>query len=268
MRVAVIGHVEWVTFARVPRAPGTGQIVLAQESWEQAAGGGAMAAMELARLAGRADFFTAIGGDETGRLVRAWLDGRGLELHAAARPDGHPRVVTFIEDSGERAITVLRRPLAPRGEDALDWAKLDQSDAVYFCKGDANAVRHARRARVLVATARALPVLQEARVPIDVLVRSAVDVGERYTRGDLEPAPSVVVSTEGAAGGVYEHSSGAHGRWSAAPPPSTLVDTYGAGDTFAAALTFAVGERRPLDDALAFAAERAALALGRRGAGT
>src|SRR5690349_1248786 len=117
MRIAVVGHVEWVTFARVPHAPRAGQIVHASDTWEQAAGGGAMAALELARLAGRADFFTALGDDETGRRTRASLEGRGLELHAASRSGPHPRVVTFLDDSGERAITVLRAPLAPHGGD-------------------------------------------------------------------------------------------------------------------------------------------------------
>ncbi|MBW3592561.1 MAG: ribokinase, partial [Actinobacteria bacterium] len=45
-----------------------------------------------------------------------------------------------------------------------------------------------------------------------------------------------------------------------------LVDTYGAGDSFAAALTFALAEGRDAEDALAFAAERSALALTRSGA--
>ncbi len=267
MRVAVVGHVEWVTFARVAHVPRPGQIVHASDSWQQAAGGGAVAAMELARLAGRADFFTAVGDDDTGRRMRASLDARGLALHAASRAEPHPQVVTFLDDGGERAIAVLRAPLAPRGGDALDWAGLDGVDAVYFCKGDAAAVQQARRARLLVATARALGVLREAQVRVDVLVRSALDAGEAYAPGDLAPAPEVVVATEGAAGGWYETAAGARGRWRSVAPPSPIVDSYGAGDCFAAALTFALGSGRALDDALAFAAERGVLALGRRGAG-
>jgi ribokinase len=267
MRVAVVGHVEWVTFARVPHAPGAGQIVHASESWEQAAGGGAMAALELARLAGRADFFTALGDDDTGRRARVSLEGRGLALYAATRSEPHPKVVTFLEDDGERAIAVLRLPLAPHGHDALDWTRLEATDAVYFCKGDAAAVRQARRARVLVATARALHVLREAQVRVDVLVRSAFDAGEAYAPGDLDPPPDVVVATEGTAGGRYETAAGTRGRWQPATAPSPIVDTYGAGDSFAAALAFALGTGRPLEEALVFAAERGALALGRRGAG-
>ena len=59
-RVAVVGHVEWMEFARVPALPAPGDIVHATEVWEEAGGGGAVAAVQLAKLAGGAVFFTAL----------------------------------------------------------------------------------------------------------------------------------------------------------------------------------------------------------------
>jgi ribokinase len=53
--------------------------------------------------------------------------------------------------------------------------------------------------------------------------------------------------------------------WKAAPLPGDPVDSYGAGDTFAAALTLALGAERPLDDALAYAARCGALCMTGRG---
>jgi hypothetical protein len=44
--------VEWVEFARVDHMPESGEIVTAQERWEEAAGGGGVAAVQLANLAG------------------------------------------------------------------------------------------------------------------------------------------------------------------------------------------------------------------------
>ena len=44
MRAAVVGHVEWVRFARVERVPEPGAIVAALDSWEEPGGGGADAA--------------------------------------------------------------------------------------------------------------------------------------------------------------------------------------------------------------------------------
>ena len=53
MHVGVVGHVEWIEFARVPEVPGPGAIVHASEVWEEPGGGGAVAAVQLAKLAGR-----------------------------------------------------------------------------------------------------------------------------------------------------------------------------------------------------------------------
>ena len=59
MRVAVVGHVEWVTFGLVDRVPRAGEIVNTSETWDEPAGGGAVAAVQLSKLAGSCDLFTA-----------------------------------------------------------------------------------------------------------------------------------------------------------------------------------------------------------------
>ena len=55
-RVAVVGHVEWVQFARVEHVPRAGEVVHARDAFEEPAGGGAVAAVQLARLAGDGAF--------------------------------------------------------------------------------------------------------------------------------------------------------------------------------------------------------------------
>ncbi|MCW5808134.1 MAG: ribokinase, partial [Deltaproteobacteria bacterium] len=67
MRVAVVGHVEWVEFLRVDHVPAAGDIVHARAELAVAAGGGAVAAVQLARWAGACTFYTALGDDELGR---------------------------------------------------------------------------------------------------------------------------------------------------------------------------------------------------------
>ena len=64
MRTAVIGHTEWIEFGNVEAVPGAGDIVHATDAWEEPGGGGAVAAVQLARLAGSCTFYTAFGGDE------------------------------------------------------------------------------------------------------------------------------------------------------------------------------------------------------------
>ncbi len=265
MKVAVVGHVEWVEFLRVDRVPEPGSIVTAREIWAEPAGGGAVAAVQLARLAGDALFLTALGDDELGYRSLAELRGLGVRVEAAFRDEPQRRAFTYVDDDGERTITLLSHKLVPRADDPLPWDEPDGYDAVYFTGGDAGAVRRARRARVLVATARELKTLREAGVELDVLVRSGKDEAERYEPGDLDPPPRLVVTTEGKDGGSYEGESGS-GRFEAAPIPGELIDTYGAGDSFAAGLTFALARGDRVEDAFAFASVRGAEAMTRRGA--
>src|SRR4051794_1450900 len=87
VRAAVVGHVEWIEFARVERVPVAGEIVHAEEAWEEPGGGGAVAAVQLAKLVGEADFFTALGDDEVGHRAHAALADLGVRVHAAWRPE-------------------------------------------------------------------------------------------------------------------------------------------------------------------------------------
>jgi ribokinase len=181
------------------------------------------------------------------------------------RDEPQRRAFTYVDDDGERTITLLSRKLVPRADDRLPWEELVGYDGLYFTGGDAEAVRRARAARVLVATARELPTLQEAGIELDVLVRSADDAGERYERGDLDPPPRLVVATEGEDGGSYEGERGSR-RFEAVPIPGKVVDTYGAGDSFAAGLTYALARGDEVAEALRLAAEQGAEAMTRRGA--
>src|SRR6478609_1726880 len=74
MRVAVVGHVEWIEFARVERLPAAGEIVHASHAWEEPGGGGAVAAVQLARLAEGCLFLTALGDNELGRRAKRELE--------------------------------------------------------------------------------------------------------------------------------------------------------------------------------------------------
>jgi ribokinase len=265
MKVAVVGHVEWIEFVRVEHVPLQGEIVHAREVWAEAAGGGAVAAVQLARLAGGSTLFTAVGDDELGARVAPALADYGVRVHATVRPEPQRRGFTFLDASGERTITIIGERLGPRRTDDLPWDELEGADAVYFVSGDAAAVRAARAASVLVATARSLGALREARIELDALVRSRTDEGEGYKPCDLDPSPRLEVATVGHLGGSYT-VGGASRHYQAAPVPGPVQDTYGAGDSFAAGLTYGLGEGLPIDDAIALAARTGAAALVRRGA--
>lgn len=264
MRVAVVGHVEWIEFVRVAHMPAAGDIVHARESWQEPGGGGAVAAVQLARLADECTFFTAFGADELGHHARAELSTMGPHIAAVHRGQQR-RAFTHVDDAGERTITVIGERLAPRADDPLPWQILADLDAVYLTAGDPAALQLARRARVVVATARILPLLRGADIPLDALVGSSRDPSEHYEPGDLDPAPRLVVRTSGAAGGTYQHSGGPVLPYPPTPLPGPIVDAYGCGDAFAAGLTFALGQGRPAADCVHFAARCGAAALTGRG---
>ena len=262
MRVAVVGHVEWVEFAQVEAVPRPGEIVHALETWAEPAGGGAVAAVQLARLAGSCSLFTALGSDELGRRSRAELTRLGVEIRAIPEPEPTRRAFTFVDENGERTITVLGEKLRPRGGDSrLPWQDLAGADAVYFVSGDVEALHHARSARILAATARELGTLREAAVEIDALIGSGEDEGELYRSGDLDPPPRVVVTTSGGLGGWVQPG----GPFRPAPLPGPVVDAYGCGDSFAAGLTFALARGDPVEEAVALAARCGAAVMTGKG---
>jgi len=265
VRVAVVGHVEWAEFVRVESLPRAGQIVHALEHWEEPGGGGAVAAVQLAKLAGEASFFTALGDDALGRRAAVELAALGVRVHAAFRAAPQRRVFVHVDGQGERTISVIGPRMGPRREDPLAWSELADCDAVYFTAGDTAALRAARAARILVATPRALDTLRGSGVRLDALVGSARDPGEVVRAGELDPPPDLLVRTEGAEGGCWIRPDGSSGRWQATPLPGPRIDTYGAGDCFAAALAFGLGRGDVLHDVLALAARCGAACLTGRG---
>ncbi len=265
-RVAVVGHVEWVQFARVSHVPRAGEVVHASDPFEEPAGGGAVAAVQLARLAGAAAFVTELGDDEyarrsVGRLAELGVDVRATVAQALSR-----RAVTLTDAAGERTITTFGPRLEPRGGERPErWNGLEGLDALYFTAGDEAELRLARsRSRVLVASPRARDALGHG-VALDALVLSGDDEIELEAAAPVLDEAQLVVWTEGERGGRYRRRDGETGRWEAAKPPSERADSYGCGDSFAAGLTYGLGAGLELEPALALAARCGAVCATGRG---
>jgi ribokinase len=262
MKLAVVGHVEWVEFARVDHVPEPGEIVHALETWSEPAGGGAVAAVQLAKLNGSVLFFTALGDDELGRRAHEELTALGVTVHAVTVPEPQRRAFTYVDGEGERTITVIGRKLVASGEDAdLPWEELSRCAGVYFTGGDVTTLRAARRAKVLVATSREMATLARAGEELDAVVGSGEDAGERFEQAELEPPPHVVVTTAGQLGGWLRPG----GPFRAAPIPGPIEDAYGCGDAFAAGLTYGLAAGRAIEDAVALGARCGASVLTGRG---
>lgn len=266
-RVAVVGHVEWVDFVVVPHLPGPGEILHVSSAHEAPAGGGGMAAYALTALTGSGAFWTVLGDDARAASCAERLRAAGVEVRGGVREGAaQRRVITYLTDDGERTITVLGERFVPQGDDTgVDWSELSSYDAIYLTAGDAAVTRAARGARLLSVTARARDSILAAGVPVDVLVGSATDPGERLDDELLAVArPGLIVQTEGAAGGSWRAADGSSGRWAATPLPGAPVDAYGCGDAFATALTAALARGDAIATACTLAARVGAALLCER----
>jgi ribokinase len=269
LKVAVVGHVEWVRFARVPHVPRAGEVMHAHDPFEEPAGGGAVAAVQLARLAGEAVLVTALGEDEHGARTVERLRELGVDVWASRRSAPTRTAVTLVDEVGERTITTFGSRLEPMlNDDEIPWGSLGEMDAIYFTAGDVGALRAARAARVLISSPRALDALAHG-VELDALVLSADDAVEVREAVRARDAARVVVSTEGVHGGSYRQRHGVSGRWDPVVPPASPSmdggDSYGCGDSFAAGLTYGLGAGLAIPDALALAARCGAVCSTGRG---
>ncbi len=206
------------------------------------------------RLAGRCEFFTALGDDEIGRESTRRLAELGIDLHVQTAADvPSRRAWTHVDAKGERTITLLSEKLHPHGP-----LPLDGYDAVFFTAGDVAALRSARKARFLAATPRESPTLRAAGVHLDLLVGSLNDPGEQID-GEVE------ATTIGADRRRRRAASSNGERFPASPLPGPAVDTYGAGDSFAAALCFALARGDALPAAIELASRAGASVIAGRG---
>lgn len=235
LKLAVVGHQEWVTFLQVDSLPQPGRISRSLQDLNEPAGAGAVVAVQLARLTGcRVPFFTALGRDDLGQRSLQRLQDLGVDCHVAWRDAPSRRGISLVDGSGDRAITVVGDRHTPKANDSLPWELLESCDGVFVSATDAKGLQLARQARILTATPRlGLPVLQEASITIDALIGSALDPSEQVPPGSLNPVPLLTIATEGDKGGSLMPG----GRYSASSPQAPALESYGCGDSFAAGVT-------------------------------
>jgi len=97
-RVAVVGHVEWATHA-TGAFPRPGEIRVLDEAFDEPAGGGAIAAGQVAKLGAATLFFTALGDDPAGDQTRNALARLNIEVRAAGRPVAQTRAISVVDAS-------------------------------------------------------------------------------------------------------------------------------------------------------------------------
>ncbi|MER7833198.1 ribokinase [Streptomyces sp. NPDC095602] len=279
-RITVLGSTNMDLVAYVPRAPRLGETVTGREFRTVPGGKGANQAVAAARAGARVSMIGAVGSDDFGTRLRDALDESGVDtslLRTAGGPSGTAHIV--VDDEGSNAIVVVPGANASvTGITPHDEARIAASDALLLqlelpldavLAGAQAARRHGVRTVLTPAPAQPLPrdllALVDLLVPNEHEAATLAGVADPRAAAEelLRDVPEVVV-TLGAAGCLYV----ARGADPVTVPARRVraVDTTAAGDTFTGALAVALGEGRPVPDALAWASAAASLSVGRAGA--
>ena len=265
IRLQVLGSINLDLVASGAPLPGPGETVTGASLDRYPGGKGANQALAARRLGAQVKLIGRVGNDPFAEEALQILRLDGVNLTQVEVDQTLPTGVALIAVSpeGENQIIVasganlgLVEPPAPGPETLLCQLELPV-DIVAAAVGAATGF-------VAVNLAPALPVPDVLLTRPDLLV---VNEGEAAFYGDkLHAGQGLVAVTLGARGAVV-YRQGSEVAW-AAPPAVQVADTTGAGDCFFAALSVALLEGQPLEQALAFACAAGALATTRPGAQT
>jgi ribokinase len=276
----VVGSANADLIVVVDVLPGPGSTVASNDITWVPGGKGANQAVAAARLGARTTVTMAVGTDELATIATRGLLESGIDPDGVRHVDAPTGVATVcVDHAGENLIVVAAganhalRPvdvtIAPGTDAVLVSLEVPLPVAV-------EALGRAKGLGALAVcnAAPATPGLALADLGLDVLIVNEVeaaavglDPGDHDALADAaRTLDTCIALTLGGAGALVAEPGGP----AVAVParPSQVVDTVGAGDCFAAALTVALAERRPLADAARWAVLAAGLAVERRGAQT
>ncbi|MFD9005950.1 ribokinase [Streptomyces sp. NPDC059582] len=278
--IVVLGSTNMDLVAYVEKAPQRGETVTGREFRTIPGGKGANQAVAAARAGATVSMIGAVGNDSFGTRLRSTLERSGVDtgtLRTTEGPSGTAHIV--VDDEGGNAIVVV-----PGANGTVD--RLTPGDEGVIASADALLLQleiplrtvlagartaRAHGVRTILTPAPAQPLPPELLAATDLLVPNEHEAAALTGRTDpreaaaalLDQVPEVVV-TLGAAGSLYA-ARGAE-PLTVPAPRVTAVDSTGAGDTFVGALATALGEARPVREALVWAAAAAALSVQREGA--
>ncbi|WP_424952562.1 ribokinase [Deinococcus sp.] len=277
--VAGSANIDFVT--PVDHLPAPGETVLGTAYTLSAGGKGANQAVACARAGGQVRFLGRLGDDPFAAQLRASFSQSGVS--DLSLTDTLPTGAAFISVSreGENAITV-----ASGANSAVAAADLPELEGVAFLMMQleiplvtVTAFARAARAagtKVLLNASPAQSLSADLLTRIDVLVVNEQELatltaagqgGERTVLEQVQAArrlgPQTVVVTLGGRGSLALGPGG----WVELPAHQVKVlDTTGAGDTYAGVLTAGLDAGLPLESAMRRASVAAALACTRAGA--
>lgn len=263
--ITVVGSVNLDFVASGASLPKAGETVTGARLARHPGGKGANQALAARRLGADVRLVAAVGNDDMAEEALKLLRHGGVDLSATQYINGETTGVALIavSQAGENQIIVC-----PGANEALDPGDVEGATIEHMM-----GVLEVPTATLLAAAERAtgfvaLNLAPAMQVPPALIARAnllIVNETEAAFYGAALHVPGRYVAISLGAAGAELWQDGAKIA-SAAPPPVTVVDTTGAGDTFSAALTVSLIKGKSPEDALTYAVAAGALACTKPGA--
>jgi ribokinase len=281
-RIVIVGSFNMDLTAYAERMPKPGETLPGRKFVTGPGGKGSNQAVAAARLGADVTFIGRVGNDVFAEAALSFWKQEGIHTDFVARdPENATGVAPiWVDDSGENSIIVvlganLHMTAADidRAADVIAAADvlITQLEINYDMVDYAMKVAKARGVRTILNPAPAGKLPRETVALADYLTpnETELEILSGIT-GDYEKAARSLLTREGQAAIVTIGAGGA--QW-VSPTTSTIipafkvtaVDTTGAGDAFNGGFAVALGEGKPLEEAIRFANATAALSVTKPG---
>ncbi|WP_210495839.1 PfkB family carbohydrate kinase [Patulibacter sp. SYSU D01012] len=283
-RVVAVGAINVDLVVRVPTLPAPGETVVGGDLGRFGGGKGANGAVAAARLGAGVALVGAVGADDEGRRTLDDLRAAGVDVTGVAVRDDAATgaALIVVDDAGENQIAVAAGANAAvrAGDVAREVARRVPGAGCVLVS--AEIPDDAVAAAVAAATGAGVPCVLNPAPARPALLPSAgagvvltPNAGEACALAGTDDVAEAAAAIAARTGADVVVTLGGDGTLLARPgrPPvgrpahrATVVDTTGAGDAFNGALAARLAAGDALEDAVAYAARAAALAVGRPGA--
>lgn len=280
-KIAVLGSLNLDWTYRVPRIPAAGETISSRGVERHFGGKGANQAVAARRAGAEVEMIGLLGDDMAANDYRERLKSFGIGIGGLGTQTGFQSgsAVILVDDAGENLIVVdsaangqVTPAMVDECADYIASAEvlLIQLECPLDAVARAAAIAREHETVIVVNPSPWDGKFAEAGIPFDHLILNETEAGHFFERTDLSrfeaPPGATVIVTRGAQPTGF--SSGGGHYEEVATLQVQPVDTVGAGDSFAGAYAVAIGEGKPVLEAVEFANTAGALATTERGAQT